>query len=720
MTDPAVDTTTLAARRADGATLLLALPAYLLIAAAWPLVSAKLVPAAFDGAQATFNNLMLFLGCATIAIPVAGMLSPRRRRTALGISLAVGAFVLATAPLLVQADTSKPQLLALIFLTVIGAARALAAVLAVVIALDGFRGIGAAKPAAAVGAAAAAATLAWAIADFIARKINPDLGALLAAGQIIALAGGVIAVVLIAQLAGSFGDIPGDDAKPQGWTAAFADLWRTPAVRLAMAGRIVALCAIAGLRVSSYELSLAKGSTGPEVFTRGAGFTAAFAIAGTLAGALLADRRRGRDAGADAMVCAIALAAAVPVYLFGIYATSPMQLAVSFGLAAGLCLAAWAPTFMIVQDPAKPAANAVAVGALVWLSAQLDLFGLPHLIQALALRLAGAEIWTFNTGFWGELKFGSFTTRFFLPFKLQATLGASGSGVVQSAATLACLILAVAAGLYFLSAKARRAEATAPPPETDATGPILARMLTTFGIAAIVVVGAICIQAMGAFERQWSDKVVWKAPDLAWAAVRQCKTTDCLTDLMARNGAAPEAIAFTNDMHQRLGGDYVGYATGFHGDGRVKAVETLLPNLSTAGYVGLVFLDGTRPLVSQYESAALDRIAGTNDVFQRIHVNYPMSTTWPEHSFAREETRAGGGQSFVMDLRIVNGCKTCSALGSVQVAYDFDGRGHFEGVRLLEVKSAPAPTPLPTLTPPSTTAPGFLPPPTAAFPPNRG
>lgn len=727
MTDGPAGATGMSARRANGVALLLALPAYLLISAAWPLISPELIAAAFADAQASFSNLMLLFGCAAGAVVAAGALPARKRRMLLGTSLTAAALVLAIAPLLVQAGVAKPQPLALIALILIDGARALVPVLAVAIAFDGFRQDGATKPIAAVGAAAAAASLSWSVANFIALKLNPDLGALHAAGQIIALAGAAIAAVLVAQLAGPLAGPPGDNAKPQGWSAAFADLWRTPAVRLAMAGRLLAVCAVGGLRVLGYELSVLKGSTGTDVFTRGAGLAAAFALAGTLAGAAWADARRRQDKGADALVCAIAIAAAVPVYLFGVFSASPTQLAVSFGLAAGLCLFAWAPTFMIVQDGAKPATNPVAVGVLVWIGTQFELFGPPHLVQALVLKLTGAENWSFATGFWGELKYGAFTTHFFLPFKLRASLGASPGAVLQSSAVLTCLLLAGAAGLYFLSARARRAEAKAEQPvKPDTTGPILARVLTTFVIAAVVVLGAVCIQALGAFERQWSVKVVWKSPDAAWAAVRQCKTTDCLTDLMARNDADPEAIAFTRLMYERLGGDYVGYATDFRGQGRVKAVETLLPNLSTAGYIGLVFLDGTRPLVNQYESTALDRIAGTNDVFQRIHANYPMATTWPEHSFAREEPR-NGGQSFVMDLRIVNGCKTCSVLGSVQVAYDFDGRGHFEGVRLLEVKSAPAPAPFPapalsppfTTTTPPVTPPPLLPPPSASFTPNR-
>ncbi len=718
--------TGVSARRANGVALLLALPAYLLISAAWPLVQSKLVAAAFADPDGNFSNLMIFFGCAVAAVAAAGLLPARKRRMLLGTSLTVGALVLATAPLLVQTGVSKPQPLALIALILIGASRALAPVLAAVIALDAFRREGAAKPVAAVGAVTAAATLAWAIADFAASKINPDLGAMAPAGQIIALAGAAIAAVLVAQLAGPLANIPGDDARPEGWSAAFADLWRTPAVRLAVAGRLLALCAVGGLKVLGYELAVAKGSTTQDVFSRGTGFIAAFAVAGTLAGAIWADARRRRDAGADALVCAVALGAGAAAYLFGAFSPSPMQLTISFGLGAGLCAAVWAPTFLIVQDPGKPAVNPIAIGLLVWIGTQFDLFGLPNLIEATVLKLTGAENWSFATGFWGELKFGAFATSYFLPFKLRASLGAFPSAVLQASATLTCLLLAGAAGLYFLSARARRAQTATAEPQANATGPILTRMLTTFAIAAVVVLGAFCIQAVGAFERQWSVKVVWKSPDVAWASVRQCKTTDCLTDLMARNDADPEAIAFTRLMYDRLGSDYVGYATDFRGQGRVKAVETLLPSLSTAGYIGLVFLDGTRPLVNQYESTALDRIAGTSDVFQRIHVNYPMATTWPEHAFAREEPRYGG-QSFVMDLRIVNGCKTCSVLGSVRVAYDFDRRGHFEGVRLLEVKSAPAPAPFPapslsspfsTTTPPATTPP-LLPPPSASFQPNR-
>ncbi|MEO6339748.1 MAG: hypothetical protein ABIO39_06920, partial [Caulobacteraceae bacterium] len=68
MTDSTADATSIAARRANGNVLLLALPAYLLISAAWPLVSTKLVPAAFANAQATFYNVMILFGCAVAAV----------------------------------------------------------------------------------------------------------------------------------------------------------------------------------------------------------------------------------------------------------------------------------------------------------------------------------------------------------------------------------------------------------------------------------------------------------------------------------------------------------------------------------------------------------------------------------------------------------------------------------------------------------------------------
>ena len=691
MTDPAPDATALANRRTGVNTLLLALPAYLLIAAAWPLVSPRLVTAGFANAQGAFSNTMLLFGCTVLAVIAAGALPDHRRRMLLAVSLAVGAFLLAAGPLLVPAGNGKPQTLAVMILLLIDAARGFAPALAAIIALDIFRGDGAAKPLAAVAAVAPLAVMAWGMVNFLSSKLNPDLTTLAPAGQLIALAGLVVAGLLVSQVAGT--PSPAEDKAETGWAAALAELWRTPAVSLALMGRILSACAIGSLRVFSYELAQAKGSTIEDAFTRDAGLAAGLIVAGTLAGAALADARRGRDPGGDAMVGALALGLAAPVYLFGIFSNSPQQLSVSFGIAAGLCAAAWAPTFLIVQDPARPRVNPITVALLVWITTQMDVLGLTHLVQAMALKLGGAQAWSFDTGFWGTLQYSPITTRFFLPFKLKASLGA-GDGVLQSSATLICLLLLGAAGLYFLSARALRG-AAAPRPEGggDSTGPVLVRMLTTFAIVLAVALGAAAVQAVGTFERQWSDKLVWKSPDTAWAAVRQCKTPDCLTDLMARNDASPEAIAFTTALYQRFTGDYVGYATAFRGDGRVKAVEYLLPNLSTAGYIGQMFVDGTRPLVNQYDQTALDRMAGTNDVFQRIHINYPKSTTWPEHVYVREDARSGGGQSFVMDLRIVNGCKTCDLLGSVEVAYDFDGRGHFEGAHLIEVKSAPAPTP---------------------------
>ena len=76
MTDPAPDATALANRRTGVNTLLLALPAYLLIAAAWPLVSPRLVTAGFANAQGAFSNTMLLFGCTVLAVIAAGTVQP--------------------------------------------------------------------------------------------------------------------------------------------------------------------------------------------------------------------------------------------------------------------------------------------------------------------------------------------------------------------------------------------------------------------------------------------------------------------------------------------------------------------------------------------------------------------------------------------------------------------------------------------------------------------
>jgi hypothetical protein len=63
--------------------------------------------------------------------------------------------------------------------------------------------------------------------------------------------------------------------------------------------------------------------------------------------------------------------------------------------------------------------------------------------------------------------------------------------------------------------------------------------------------------------------------------------------------------------------------------------------------------------------------------------NFPKANYYFRDSFKGEKQLSGGGQRFIFQFLIQDGCRACDPLGSAYVAYDFDAGGRFLGTKIL-------------------------------------
>lgn len=156
---------------------------------------------------------------------------------------------------------------------------------------------------------------------------------------------------------------------------------------------------------------------------------------------------------------------------------------------------------------------------------------------------------------------------------------------------------------------------------------------------------------------------------------------DCVADVMEKAGASPAAVAFT----RATGGE--AYATAFRPAGRVDVVFAMNPFMAN-GNDQTYFVNGTPPLV-RVDDAAMDLDITKDPGYAAILARFPKAFLFPHaESKPREQLRPGGGQRFLVDFPLVDGCHACARAGAATLAYDFDPQGNYLGATLVKLTPA--------------------------------
>jgi hypothetical protein len=91
-------------------------------------------------------------------------------------------------------------------------------------------------------------------------------------------------------------------------------------------------------------------------------------------------------------------------------------------------------------------------------------------------------------------------------------------------------------------------------------------------------------------------------------------------------------------------------------------------------------LVGGRPI--QVEVGHLNNIKNL-DFKKPWRMNFPKADYYARNSFKEEKQLIRGGQRFIFQFLIQDGCRACDPLCSAYVAYDFDASGRFLGTKIL-------------------------------------
>ena len=173
---------------------------------------------------------------------------------------------------------------------------------------------------------------------------------------------------------------------------------------------------------------------------------------------------------------------------------------------------------------------------------------------------------------------------------------------------------------------------------------------------------------------------VWTPSNNAITALHSCQNQDfsCVQPIMQADGASDDAVAF------------------------YRLTEWFLADIQNTGVVQLatVFnpwranendqpaLLGGMPIAIYPEQLSVGNQgdAENDPAYQALKAANPDLLFWtPGPSFEGTDVSPEGGQRFIFDYRLLNGCHACAILGLARYAFDFAPDGTFANARYLSI-----------------------------------
>lgn len=205
------------------------------------------------------------------------------------------------------------------------------------------------------------------------------------------------------------------------------------------------------------------------------------------------------------------------------------------------------------------------------------------------------------------------------------------------------------------------------------------------------------VEASDESDEQIGPSSVWRGSDnQLYQVQRACKGLEddaylhCFTSQMANMGAPSEAIDFTQEYADDHDGR-IAVLRGFHALDAVDLGYAFFPD-DPESKQGWVLLNGSPDIfnVDDQESVPREQLS-RNPQFLGLsaaHPNagiYPDSSQRPEDGMPQVRKTVDGGQQFIIDYAIRDGCRTCALLGTASYSFDFAPSGIFRGANLIKV-----------------------------------
>lgn len=199
-------------------------------------------------------------------------------------------------------------------------------------------------------------------------------------------------------------------------------------------------------------------------------------------------------------------------------------------------------------------------------------------------------------------------------------------------------------------------------------------MKILFILASVI---ALPLLTAPAFAQEVGPKTVWNPPDGRWEAINnKCSRgkgklfVSCIALNMRQKGASQQAVEFTKLMKGEV------YLSSFREMGKVDLAEITAPLLNDPIVTNFILVNGSPGII--YPSSKIEKIDITHD---RNYANFvrrfPDLELWPMYGFDKMQKLPGGGQRFIFDFTLLNGCRACDVAGSAKIAFDFDVSGTF-------------------------------------------
>ncbi len=153
---------------------------------------------------------------------------------------------------------------------------------------------------------------------------------------------------------------------------------------------------------------------------------------------------------------------------------------------------------------------------------------------------------------------------------------------------------------------------------------------------------------------------------------------DCVIALMKSSGASSQAIEFTRNLQG------IAFMSSFKEYGVVDLAEITYPPRANNN-VEYILVNGNPQIVYVEDGYKVDITHDTN--YPALKQKYP--NIWiegGENSFIKMESSSQGGQRFIFSFALVDGCHACQTDKSAYIAFNFDGTGQFESMKLMYIK----------------------------------
>jgi hypothetical protein len=128
----------------------------------------------------------------------------------------------------------------------------------------------------------------------------------------------------------------------------------------------------------------------------------------------------------------------------------------------------------------------------------------------------------------------------------------------------------------------------------------------------------------------------------------------------------------------------IAFMSSFKEFGIVDLVEITYP-IRANNNVEYVLINGNPQIVYVEDGYKVDITHDSN--YPALQQKYPnIQIEGGENSFINMEQNSQGGQRFIFSFALVDGCHACQTDKSAYIAFEFEGTGQFEGMKLMYIK----------------------------------